>query len=97
MTDFFSLSYKPKLRPVRIISHRNCALCYEYSTGRLFIVNKVGELILKYCNGSLTVRDIVNRIREKIADNVEANVITRDILEFLRKLMDLRLLQNEVG
>ncbi|WP_232054738.1 PqqD family peptide modification chaperone [Thermococcus sp. 2319x1] len=70
---------------------------YDYPTGRIFTVNKIGELVPKYGDGSLTIKEIANRIKEDIDEEVSIETITKDILEFIEHLLNLNLLQNDEG
>ncbi|EHR78328.1 hypothetical protein OCC_11859 [Thermococcus litoralis DSM 5473] len=91
----FSPFYKPKIKPLHIISYSDYALCYDYSTGRIFTVNKMGELVLKYSNGSLTIKEIANYVKKDIDEEIDIEIITKDILEFIKHLSKLGLLQND--
>lgn len=58
---------------------------------KMHLLNKVGSLILQYASGDVSIKDIVAKIVERF--NVEEDVAQRDALEFIRKLVDMKILK----
>lgn len=65
-------------------------LVFNPETGEIFELQKTGALIYSLCDGKHTVDDICNVILERF--EVKREDAHKDLMEFLRQLKDLRLI-----
>jgi len=57
---------------------------------KVHMLNKVGTLIWQYADGSLPIKGIISKILERF--DIDEETAKKDSLEFINKLVDMKML-----
>jgi len=69
------------------------ALLFNPEDGAIKILNQVGYEIWKLCDGSLTLQQIIEKLKDEYP-NVPAEAIKADIVNFIKHMQNLTLIEE---
>ena len=89
-----SINTKPSLMSnCRIIEEKDFGFLYDYGTGTIKFLNMTALQILKACDGTNTVEEIVNKLSNAFPDPTRQE-LECDISEFIQKAITMRIVRK---
>lgn len=69
------------------------ALLFNPENGLIKMLNRVGYEVWKLCDGSLTLEQIIEKVKGKYPDT-PAEIIKKDIIDFINYMKNLALIEK---